>query len=37
MDDGFQVAAYFFALGLLWLFIAAFILGIWQAVRSLIG
>jgi len=37
MDAGFQVALYFFALGILWLFIAAFILGTFQAVRNLLG
>lgn len=37
MDDGFQVALYFVALGLLWLFISAFIIGIFQAIRKLVG
>lgn len=37
MDDGFQVALYFVALGLLWLFIAAFMVGIFQALRALVG
>lgn len=37
VDDGFQVAIYFFMLGLLWLFIAALVLGMFQAVRSLLG
>ena len=37
MDDGFQVALYFLALGLLWLFISAFILGILESLRKLVG
>lgn len=37
MDDGFQIAVEFFALGLLWLFIAQFVLAIISFVRQLIG
>jgi len=37
VDDGFQVAVYFFMLGLLWIFISALVLGMFQMVRSLIG
>lgn len=37
MDDGFQVALGFFALGLLWLVIVQFVVGIMEWVRKLIG
>jgi hypothetical protein len=37
VDSGFQVALYFVALGILWLFISAFLLGIFEAVRKLLG
>jgi len=37
MDDGFTVAAGFFGLGLLWLFIAQFLMVIVSWVRQLVG
>lgn len=37
VDDGFAVAVGFFAVGVLWLFIATFLLGIVEWLRRLIG
>lgn len=37
MDDGFQVALMFFALGILWLFISQWLLAIISWIRTFIG
>jgi hypothetical protein len=37
VDDGFTIAAGFFALGLLWLFIAQWLLSIVSFIRQLLG
>ena len=37
MDDGFMVAAGFFALGILWLFIGQWVLSIVSFIRQLLG
>lgn len=37
MDAGFTIALHFVVLGLFWLFAAAFLIGIVQAVRTLLG
>jgi hypothetical protein len=37
VDPGFEVALYFVVIGLFWLFASAFLLGIFAAVRKLIG
>lgn len=37
VDSGFEVALNFVVLGLFWLFAAAFLIGIVQAVRTLLG
>jgi hypothetical protein len=37
VDSGFQVALEFWALGMLWLFIYAFVGGIFAGIRRLLG
>lgn len=37
MDAGFHIALSFVVLGLFWLFAAAFLIGIFQAIRTLLG
>ena len=37
VDAGWQVAVYFVALGVLWLFIAQFVIGIVEWLRRLLG
>jgi hypothetical protein len=37
VDNGFQIALYFTALGILWLLIVQFIVGIVEWLRTLLG
>jgi hypothetical protein len=37
MDDGFTIAAGFFSLGILWLFIGQWLLSIVSFIRQLLG
>lgn len=37
LDDGFRVAAGFFALGLLWIFIASVLLGLVDFIKRVLG
>jgi hypothetical protein len=37
MDDGFQVAAYFLGVGILWLVSIQFLVGIVEWLRKLVG
>jgi hypothetical protein len=37
MDEGFKVAAEFFALGILWLFIAGWVVAMVEFARRLLG